>query len=232
VLDDLIDFFLPKKCVVCGELETHLCRRCERELGLATQICPMCEEESLMGWTHDACKRKVGMDGLICLFEYGDPGVRKVVDAIKYGFDKWLVETVLHGMVLETGVNFDYIVPVPLYFYRYNWRGFNQAEIIATEVQKQIGGEVKNLLVRHKNTKQQALMKSREERIENIRGAFSIKNQKHKNSKTLNVEDLDLKGKKVLLVDDVFTTGSNMKECCKVLKKAGVEIIWGFVMAH
>lgn len=229
---DLIDFFVPKKCVICGELEVDLCCGCEREFGLASQICPMCEEDSVMGWTHRICIKKLGMDGLICLFEYGDPGVRKMVDAIKYGFNRELVDRVLRGMALETGVSFDYIVPIPLYFYRHNWRGFNQAELIAIEVQKQIGGEVKNLLVRHKNTKQQALMKSREERIENIKGAFSIKNQKHKNSKTLNVEDLDLKRKRVLLVDDVFTTGNSMKECSKVLKKFGVEVIWGFVLAH
>lgn len=176
-----------------------------------------------MGWTHDICKKKIGMDGLICLFEYGDPGVRKVIDAIKYEFNRDLVERVLRGMVLETGVNFDYIVPVPLYFYRQNWRGFNQAELIAIEVQKQIGGEVKNLLTRHKNTKQQALMKSREERKSNIQNAFSLD---HRLQMTV------LRKKKVLLVDDVFTTGSNMKECCKVLKKVGAEVVWGFVLGH
>jgi predicted amidophosphoribosyltransferase len=70
---DLIDFFLPKKCVICGEKEVDLCKNCERDLGLASQICPMCEEESVMGWTHKNCLRKTAMDGLICLFEYGDP---------------------------------------------------------------------------------------------------------------------------------------------------------------
>jgi competence protein ComFC len=158
--------------------------------------------------------------------------VRKAVDAIKYEFNRDLVERVLQGMALETGVIFDYIVPVPLYFYRQNWRGFNQAEIIAIEIQKQIGGEVVNLLVRKKNTKQQALMKSRKERIENIRDAFLIRTQELKESRTQDRESKSLRGKKVLLVDDVFTTGSNMKECCKVLKEAGAEVVWGFVVAH
>ena len=69
MFEELIDFFIPKKCVVCGELEVDLCGSCERELGFASQICPMCEEESVMGWTHKICKKKLGMDGLICLFE-------------------------------------------------------------------------------------------------------------------------------------------------------------------
>ncbi len=216
--------------MVCGVLETHLCKRCERELDNAGQICPMCEEESVMGWTHKPCYKKLGMDGLITLFEYGDPGVRKVIDGIKYEFNQELAARLFKNTAVETGVKFDYLVPVPLYFYRQNWRGFNQAELIAKALQKQIGGEVANLLIRKKNTKQQALMKSREERIENVRNAFSIRTQKLQNSKTQDNEDL--LGKKILLVDDVFTTGSNMKECCKVLKKAGVEIVWGFVLGH
>ncbi len=223
MIDDIIDFFLPKRCAVCGELETHLCNRCERELGLATQICPICEEESVMGWTHKTCQKKLGMDGLISLFEYGDPGVRCVIDGIKYEFNKYLVGRLFEKMAIETGVSFDYLVPVPLYFYRQNWRGFNQAELIAIELQKQIGGEVVSLLVRKKNTKQQALMKSREERQKNIKDAFAL---------DLSSQISDIRGKNILLIDDVFTTGSNMKECCKVLKKAGVETVWGFVLGH
>lgn len=218
--------------MVCGKLEIDLCNTCEMELGLSSQICPMCEEESVMGWTHKRCVKKYGLDGLIVLYEYGDPSVRKVIDAIKYEFNKELVVRLFEKLVIETGIKFDYLVPVPLYFYRQNWRGFNQAELIAWELQKKIGGEVVNLLARNKNTKQQALMKSRRERINNTKDAFSVKTQKLKNSKTLNFEDLDLRGKKALLVDDVFTTGSNMKECCKVLKREGVAVVWGFVLGH
>ena len=220
---DLIDFFLPKRCVVCGELEIDLCKKCERELGFASQICPMCEEESVMGWTHKSCKKKWSLEGLITLFEYGDPAVRKVIDGIKYDFIKDLVGRLFKPLKIETGVSFDYIVPVPLYFYRQNWRGFNQAELIASELQKQIGGEVANLLVRKKNTKQQAMMKSRGERESNVKNAFALDHR---------LQMTDIRKKNVLLVDDVFTTGSNMKECCRVLKKADVETVWGFVLGH
>jgi ComF family protein len=232
MLSVLKDFFFPRTCAVCGKLEEDLCVGCEKELGISAQICPMCEQESIMGWTHEKCKRDLGMDGLIVLFEYGDPSVRAVVDTIKYGFNKDLVIRLFANMNIETGVNFDYLVPVPLHFYRQNWRGFNQAQEIGRVLSEKIEVPCINALKRVKNTKQQALMKSREERIENIRDAFCVKTKKNKNSKTLNDEDLDLRGKNVLLVDDVFTTGSNMKECCKVLKKAGVEIVWGFALGH
>lgn len=175
-----------------------------------------------MGWTHEKCKKSLGMDGLIALFEYGDPGVRAVVDGIKYEFNKSLVGKIFGKMKVETGVVFDYLVPVPLHFYRQNWRGFNQAELVAVELQKQIEGKVTSLLKRKINTKQQALMISRKEREENVRDAFGV------------VETLktDLVGKKVLLVDDVFTTGSSMKACCSELKKNGAVLVWGFVLAH
>lgn len=218
--------------MVCGKLEIDLCNACERELGLASQICPMCEEESVMGWTHKRCVKSFGMEGLITLYEYGDPSVRKVIDAIKYEFNRELVPRVFEKLVIETGINFDYLVPVPLYFYRQNWRGFNQAELIAKELQKKMGGEVVNLLVRNKNTKQQALMKSRAERKINIKDAFSIRTLELKESRNQDKESKSLRGKKVLLVDDVFTTGANMKECCRVLKRAGVEVVWGFVLGH
>ncbi len=81
---------------------------------------------------------------------------------------------------------------------------------------------VENVLKRIRKTKQQALMKTREEREENIKRAFVI------------VEDWKkkLKGKKVLLVDDVFTSGADLRECTRVLKKAGVSVVWGLVLAH
>ena len=66
-------------------------------------------------------------------------------------------------------------------------------------------------------------MKTRRERENNIRGAFRI-SEKFKNSK--------LKKLKILLVDDVFTSGADMRECTKVLKKGGVEVVWGLALTH
>jgi ComF family protein len=128
----------------------------------------------------------------------------------------------LENFVFETGEPFDYLIPVPLFYYRENWRGFNQAEEIAVCV----GGKMKvsmcKGLKRIKMTKQQALMKTKEDREKNIREAFVVANDwKGK-----------LKGKKVLLVDDVFTSGTDMRECTKMLKKAGAKIVWGLALAH
>lgn len=224
VIDKIIDFFFPRFCPVCGEVDVLLCDKCERDLGLASQICPVCNEESLMGWTHKSCQKNDGLDGLISLFEYGDPSVRKVVDSIKYDFNAELVTRLFEKIQIEVGIDFDFVVPVPLHYYRNNWRGFNQAELIGKALCFQIpNARFEKILLRKVNTVQQVRMANKLERRKNVTGVFDL-NFKSKCA--------GLKGKNVLLVDDVFTTGSSMNECCLVLKREGARSVWGFVLAH
>lgn len=222
VWERLLDFIYPKICVGCGEWGTFLCKRCLERLDFVDQICPICGERSIMGWTHQGCKTKWGMDGLIAIYEYQEPVARKVVDGIKYGFNRELINIVLKNFVFQTGDNFDYLVPLPLHFYRENWRGFNQARELGEVIGSKLLVPVESILVRTRNTKQQVTMKTKEQRELNIKNAFVVSTSwKGK-----------LKGTKVLLVDDVFTSGADMRECTKVLKKAGVKIVWGLALAH
>ncbi len=223
IWEAIVDFIYPKVCVGCGTWGSFLCQECQERLDFVEQICPMCEQESLMGWTHPKCKTRWGMDGLISIYEYAEPVARAVVDGIKYGFNRELVKIVLKDFMFETGIDFDLLVPVPLHYYRKNWRGFNQAEELGKVIGSKLLIPVENVLLRTRKTKQQALMKTRRERENNIRGAFRI-SEKFKNSK--------LKKLKILLVDDVFTSGADMRECTKVLKKGGVEVVWGLALTH
>ncbi len=109
-------------------------------------------------------------------------------------------------------------MPVPLQRWRENWRGFNQAELIANRLGKE---RVVKGLIRTKATSQQARLTNRVERAENLRGAFEV-----------NGAGRALAGKRVILVDDVFTSGVTMRECAKVLKKAGIKQVWGLVLAR
>jgi len=223
IWDALIDFVFPKVCIGCGEWGSFLCKECFERLDFVEQICPMCGEDSPMGWTHTGCKTRHGMDGLIAIYVYQEPIARAVVDGIKYGFNKKLINIVLANFCFEMGEQFDLLVPVPLYYYRENWRGFNQAELIAEVVRSQMSDvRLEKLLMRVRNTKQQVTMKTKEAREKNIKGAFRI-SEKWKGK---------IRGKKILLVDDVFTSGADMRECAKVLKKAGVELVWGLALAH
>ena len=222
ILNLLIDFVFPKFCVVCDKEGAFLCRKCKQKLPLALQICPMCTRPSIYGLTHEYCRKKSGMAGLISVFDYRNEGVKKVIEAIKFGFNRELVKITLSGWKMpknwEKGV---VLVPVPLHRYRQNWRGFNQAELIA----KVIGGKktaVVMALTRIKATAQQANVSDKKSRAENLKGCFQVDREKLG----------QLAGKKVVLVDDVFTSGATSRECAKELRKAGVRQVWGFCLAR
>ncbi|KKU78672.1 MAG: hypothetical protein UY06_C0043G0011 [Candidatus Amesbacteria bacterium GW2011_GWA2_47_70] len=111
------------------------------------------------------------------------------------------------------------VVPVPLHEKRYRERGFNQAEVIA----KSFAARHKlscnsHLLFRVRDTGHQA-GRERDERLKAVQGAFVI--TPHNSLPTT-----------VLLIDDVWTTGATMCECCRVLKKAGIEKVWGLALAR
>lgn len=219
-LDLLIDFVYPKSCCVCGKLGESICKDCLASLEYSEQICPECGEFSILGWTHKKCLKKTGMDGLVAIYDYQDEKVRKIIDDIKFGFNRQLIKTTLHSCEFEIGSSFDLIVPIPLHFYRENWRGFNQAREIANLLAENIETPVIEALKRVKATKQQSMSLNKKEREKNIKDAFSVP------------DNVDLQGKKILLVDDVFTSGASMKEACTVLKLAGAEFVWGFAVTH
>ena len=102
-------------------------------------------------------------------------------------------------------VSFDIIVPVPLHWTRYAWRWFNQADIIAQQIAKASGKPVVHLLQRVKKTDYQAKL-SADKRILNVKDAF-----------ILSPEAQFYKGKTILLVDDVATTGATLDVCFKTL---------------
>ena len=222
MFSSMIDFLFPKYCVGCKKYGMDLCKKCFKELSIADQICPECGEETPMGWAHPRCKSRWGMDGLIVIYDYQDDKVKACIDGVKFDFNKRLVKSLLKNFRFETGEVFDYLIPVPLHFYRENWRGFNQAEEIALVIGKKMKTEVLNALKRKRKTKQQALILAREDRESNVKGAFEIEKEMRGG----------LRGKKILLIDDVFTSGADMRECTKMLKKAEVEMVWGLALAH
>lgn len=222
ILDFLIDFVFPKFCVVCGVEGAFLCRKCKKRLPLALQVCPMCTRPSIYGLTHEYCRKQDGMEGLIAIFDYKSEGVKKAVEAIKFGFNQELVAILMSGW--EKPKNWEGkvgLVPVPLHRYRENWRGFNQAQLIANI----IGGKktaVIMALKRIRATVQQAVITDKRERWKNIKGCFRIEEGAAG----------QLAGKRVVLIDDVFTSGATMRECTKELHRAGVREVWGFVLAR
>lgn len=161
-----------------------------------------------------------------CVWEYRAV-TKKIIKALKFRFAKEVSNDISLHLVNYLKNEIDalprnvYIVPIPLHKKRQNWRGFNQAEIIAESICERAGGKlVADLLLRVKQTKPQADLDEKE-RIENIRGVFEL-NPKYqiRNSKISYV-----------LIDDVYTTGSTIREACKVLKRNGAKVVWGLTVA-
>jgi len=117
---------------------------------------------------------------------------------------------------VDSALDWDAIVPVPLHWTRKWSRGFNQSLILARAVSKSTGLPVLSALQRTKRTKDQTHL-SREERLANVRGAFRV------------TKDVD--GKKLLLLDDVTTTGATLEECRRVLAEAGAAQVSAAVVA-
>jgi ComF family protein len=186
----------------------------------------MCEKPSIDGITHVKCKKPQGLDGMVSVWEYRGV-VKKIIKALKFRFAKEVSSDLSIHIVkyLKSEINAlpnnAYIVPIPLHKNRENWRGFNQAEILADSISQEIGWKhVPDLLIRVKQRKPQADL-TEEERRKNIQGVFQF-NTRYK--------ILDA-GHPYILVDDVYTTGSTIREACKVLKRNGANVVWGLTVA-
>lgn len=200
-MDFILDLIFPKMCVVCESVGRFVCGNCVEKLQLAEK------------------RRSVVVDELYSLFDYRQPEMKKIVRAIKYRFYTGLVKDLMELVEIPELGDVDLIVPVPLHRARENLRGFNQAELIAKFLSKKLKIDCKRVLVRVRHNKPLAELGGREEREKEIKGVFEV------------VKNIDLQGKTILLVDDVYTTGATMGEATSELKKKGVKRVIGFVLA-
>lgn len=193
---------------------------------LAKPICPCCEKASIDGLTHIKCARKLGLDGLISIWEY-EGVVRKAILALKYKYSLE-VGCELAAVFLKYLNNSRFVipdsatlVPIPLHWYRENFRGFNQSNLLGREIAEAVGWKFEpNLLVKRKSTISQVELAG-EARRQNLRGVFAL-------SPDISVSQYP----NILLFDDVFTTGSTLSEAAKVLKRAGAQKVWGLTVSR
>lgn len=204
-----LDILFPKKCLICNKVfNLFLCEKCFLHLKACITLHTITSFD---------------LDALYSLFNYSTE-LRLIVHLFKYAYVQELGEIIFSqfhdSFFNETGcpnLLFDCIVPIPLHDKRFCERGFNQSEILAQQLGEIFDMPVRtDLLKRIRNTKHQArLNKSR--RIQNIQHAFIV--LKHKNVPN-----------SILLVDDVYTTGTTMCECARILKQSGVKTVFGIVL--
>lgn len=189
----------------------------------------MCEGGSLGGLTHPRCQRPWGLDGLTSIFAYKGV-VEKAIKKLKYKFVTDLASDLVELFSSFCGEDEAFsdfcrlagvvLVPIPLHLQRLRWRGFNQSELLGEMVAKNLGIDfIPDLLLRVKNTKPQVEL-DKKGRQKNIRNAFRV-NLKFK------IENF-----KIILFDDVWTSGATLREAGKVLKRNGAKKVWGLTIAR
>jgi len=223
----LLDFLFPRRCLGCGKWGKYFCENCIDAIRpLEKQICPVCEKPAITGKAHSKCQTRYSLDGLTSIFSY-EGAIKNAVTKLKYKFVTDLAEELVTLSVKHLPSYFIHhtsyiLIPIPLHSRRQRWRGFNQAELLGKMLAEKFGWQVRtDILLRHKHTKPQTDLKGKERKV-NIRGAFKI----NSNCK------LSILNSKLILFDDVWTTGSTLRECGKVLKRIGVKEAWGLTLTR
>lgn len=204
-------------CLCCSvevsdELEIPLCDDCLKGLlKIDGKVCVKCGEK-LLGdvMVCDACKGKdYAFDGNTSCFYYAETA-GDLIKKFKYSSKKYYAET-LAKLMEDKAENFgdvDLVTFVPISKKRRRERGFNQAELLATEFSKLIKKETESLLIKDDGGKHQAGL-GRTDRLTNLNGTIHVDSEKGKL----------IKGKTILIVDDVFTTGTTLSLCASEIKK-------------
>jgi competence protein ComFC len=219
-----LDFLFPRFCVGCGKEGDFICSSCQASLArIEAPVCPQCGKpqtdsrlcSSCVNWATDidAIRSPFRFEGVIrtAVHEFKYRNLRAIAGQLADFLGDYLV---------ANPVPYDVIVPVPLHRKRLKERGYNQAALLSAEVSTLTGMPVNDTsLIRCIYNVQQAKTGNVEERRQNVIGIFSCL-------------DEDLLGKKVLLIDDVTTSGATLNACASVLKKTGVMSVWGLTLAR
>lgn len=212
VAEFIADRIFPLFCVGCDTEGVWVCNPCEQKLTFSIPI-----------WNAALAP----LQGLTSVYTYDQKIVADIIKALKYDYasttmrwidpaiGKWLDEG--GAGLFEPG---SVLVPVPLHKRRFAQRGFNQAELMAKSLSQHLELPVASLLTRNRRTKPQA-QKNRLERLTAVKEAFLINEAVRIN-----------KQNRVILIDDVSTTGATLAACAQTLKGAGFKKVYGLCFAR
>lgn len=218
------DFLFPRRCVGCGREGAFICSACRSRFApIEPPVCSLCGVPVSNGPLCPSCSGwKAAIDCIRSAFRFEGPA-REAVHQLKYQNLRAIAPDLASLMLpvinsLETPS--DVFVPVPLHPRRLRERGYNQSALLARELGRLTGLPVdETCLVRQRNTRSQARTGSVTERRENMEAAFTCVNQ-------------DLKGRRVILVGDVATSGATLNAGAAALKDAGALSVCGITFAR
>lgn len=204
IQEDILNLIYPPICGICGKLDKNLlCKKCELQL-------KKMQKNKIIAEGNDVNNKY--FNEIIYIFKY-EGIIRKTLIDYKFKEKSYLYKTFVNFLlknkkIFEKIQKYDKIIPVPISKQRYKERGYNQCLLIAKEIAQNTRLElVNNCLYKSQNIIQQSKL-NKEDRYTNIQGAFEVHNK------------LLIKKQKILLLDDIYTTGSTVNECSKVLKEA------------
>ena len=221
-LKTVFDFILPRLCENCGidlsSTEEILCKNCLSQLTLA-------EDERIAYEFNKKFAFENYIDGFLSafIFEEETP-IQSAIHSLKYN-GKFKIGIFLGKTSAEILIDrlqnwqADFLIPVPLFHLKKAERGYNQSFYIAKGFSRILKIPVKTKFVKRTRYTQTQTALSLEERKENMLNAFELKNSK------------GVKGSKIILVDDVITTGSTVRECGRILKSNGAEKVYALSVA-
>ncbi len=235
----LTDFVFPQSCFVCGKMGTGICRQCLIDQPRARPKCLKCGAHNPFGLACRVCRTKYTPDRTLALYEFDGP-IREMIHLFKYE-DYSALAQCFGGVLAEEfasardvgglssasrakvakdsplqGTSSWTIVPIPLSKKRVAWRGYNQSLLLAREIAKRSGFEVRELLRRKDSAESQVQSGTKEKRRANIKGVFEV---------------IEPVWKNILLVDDVITSGATVLEATRVLKHAGAKKVCVLALA-
>ena len=219
-----LDLLFPRRCVGCGKEGDFICRACCRSLPrIVSLLCPKCGKSQPSGILCPVCVSwQSRIDGIRSPFRF-DGVMRQAIHELKYRNLRALaapLAKLLNDYLSTNPVPGEVLVPVPLHRKRLRERGYNQSSLLAQELGKLAKlPVVSNCLTRQRHALPQVRTSTMEERWRNVADAFAC-------------GDHRLRGRQVLLIDDVATSGATLDACAAALKAVGTTLVWGLVLAR
>lgn len=231
ILEVICDFIYPRRCPVCADIVlpkgNKICPTCKGKLiYIKEPRCKKCSKaivDEELEYCFDCTKKKFSYEKGYSLFEY-DETMKHSMSEFKFHGKKEYADFYIEELLLRYGawvseIAPDALIPIPIHYDKYKQRGFNQAELIANGISKSLNIPViNNILIRNKYTTPQKLLDDKE-RVKNLKNAFAISDE------YLNIRE-NTKLKRVMLIDDIYTTGATIDVCAKVLKNIEIDEVY------
>jgi ComF family protein len=217
LLQNLIELVAPAECLGCSRQGAPICRECLAALPIWPSCCYFCNISTAGGVTCSQCQSVAPLAAVTVATAYDGPA-KELVLQLKFQRSRSAAQVAARLLTARLPVDLaaDCITAVPIAPVRYRERGYNQAELIARAVARLSGVPYRSLLGRNGAAHQ--IGRGRHERLEAIGGAFYPTRR--------------LRGERVLVIDDVLTTGATLAECARVLELAGAGRIQGAAIAR